>query len=77
LAPEDLVFIYGSRSVPLPLGHNPDGSTYKLPKAPGKEGIVALVSAREPSQQPPDSFSAQYDNGQKMWWALSGTNLIY
>jgi hypothetical protein len=68
LAPEDLVFIYESRSGPLPLGHNPDGSTYKLPKAQGKEGIVAPVSVREPAQQPPDSFPAQYDNGQKMWW---------
>jgi hypothetical protein len=43
LAPEDLVFIYESRSGPLPLGHNPDGSTYKRPKSQGKEGIVALV----------------------------------
>ena len=68
LAPEDLVFIYESRSGPLPLGHNPDGSTYKRPKAQGKKGIVALVNVKEPAQQPPDSVPAQYDNGQKMWW---------
>ncbi len=68
LDPEDLVFIYESRSGPLPLGHNPDGSTYKLRKAQGKEGIVALVSVKESAQQPPDSVPAQYDNGQQMWW---------
>lgn len=68
LAPGDLVLIYESRSGPLPLGRNPDGSTYKLPKAQGKEGIVALVRVTEPACQPPDSGVAQYDNGQKMWW---------
>jgi hypothetical protein len=50
------------------LGHNSDGSTYKLPKAHGKEGIVALVRVRDFAQQPPDSVEAQFDNGQKMWW---------
>jgi hypothetical protein len=68
LVPGDLVFIYESRSGPLPLGHNPDGSTYKRPKAQGKEGIVALVSVKERANQPLDRAEAQYDNGQKMWW---------
>src|SRR5579864_3934677 len=65
LGPGDLVFIYESKSGPLPLGRNPDGSTYKLPKAQGKEGIVALVRVTEPANEPPDSVEAQYDNGQK------------
>jgi hypothetical protein len=43
LAPGDLVFIYESKSGSLPVGQNPDGSTYTLPKAQGRAGLVALV----------------------------------
>ena len=68
LTPGDLVFIYESKSGPLPLRRNPDGSTYEAPKANGKAGIVALVRVTEPAKQPPDSVEEQYDNGQKMWW---------
>jgi hypothetical protein len=64
----DMIFIYESKSGPLPLRHNPDGSTYKAPRAAGKEGIVALVRVTHPAKQPSDSVEAQYDNGQKMWW---------
>lgn len=68
LDPGDLVFIYESKSGPLPLGRNPDGSTYALPKAQGKAGIVALVRVIEPATQPPDSVEQRYDSGEVMWW---------
>jgi hypothetical protein len=68
LAPGDLVFIYESKSGPLPLGHNPDGSTYTLPKAQGKAGLVALVRVIERAIEPPDSVEDLYDNGEVMWW---------
>ena len=68
LAPGDLVFIYESRSGPLPLGHKPDGSTYVLPKAEGRAGLVALVRVVECAIEPPDSVERPYDNGEVMWW---------
>jgi hypothetical protein len=68
LASGDLVFIYESKSGPLPLGHNPDGSTYALPKAQGKAGLVALVRVIARSVEMPDSGEVPYDNGEAMWW---------
>jgi hypothetical protein len=68
LAPGDLVFIYESRSGPLPLRYDSHGLSFRAPKALGREGIVALVRVVEPAKQPAESAPELYDNGQKMWW---------
>jgi hypothetical protein len=68
LAPGDLVFIYESKSGALPLGENPDGSTYRLPKTEGRAGVVALVRVSKCAIELPDSREVPYDNGQLLWW---------
>lgn len=68
LAPGDLVFIYESKSGALPLGENPDGSTFAMPKAEGKAAIVALVRVIKRAVELPDSREIPYDNGQLLWW---------
>jgi hypothetical protein len=60
----DMVYIYESKSGPLPL--NPDGS--RKQRTQGKAGIVALVRVKQPAKEPPESAPEEYDNGETMWW---------
>jgi len=68
VAPDDLVFIYESRSGPTVVRKYADGSTKRIPRHRGREGIVALVEVTEVASQPDDSQPEQFADGRKAWW---------
>lgn len=68
VAPGDLVFVYETQSGRTVLRSYADGSTRKLARRRGREGIVALVEVTEEAYQPEDSEPEQYVDGSKAWW---------
>lgn len=66
--PGDLVFVYETQSGRTILRTYADGSTAKLARRRGREGIVALVEVTEDAYQPEDSEPEQYADGSKAWW---------
>jgi hypothetical protein len=55
VAPDDLLFIYESRSGPAAIREYADGTTRRISCREGREGIVALVEVTERAYQPEDS----------------------
>jgi hypothetical protein len=66
--PGDLVFIYETQSGRTIVRTYADGTTTRIPRRRGSEGIVALVGVSEPAYQPEDSEPEQYTDGSKAWW---------
>lgn len=68
VAPQDLVFIYESKSGPAAIREYVDGTTRRIACRPGREGIVALVEVTEMAFQPEESRPEKYDDGTELWW---------
>jgi hypothetical protein len=68
VAPEDLVFIYETRSGPDILRNNADGSKRRISRHPGAEGIAVLSEVTERAYEPENSSPEEYADGTKLWW---------
>jgi len=68
VAPGDLVFLYETKSGRDILRNNADGSTTKVSRHPGAEGIVALAEVTQRAFEPENSRPEEYANGTKLWW---------
>jgi hypothetical protein len=68
VSPGDRVFIYETKSGPALIQTYVDGSTKRIGRYPGSEGIVALVEVTDAASQPEDSQPEQYADGSTLWW---------
>ncbi len=68
VAPQDLVFIYESKSGPAVIREYVDATTRKIARRRGREGIVSLVEVTDRAFQPKDSRPERYDDGTTLWW---------